>query len=681
MSFLKVSAPLLVLVMSLVGECLAVPAYPHPMTVKNPDGSEVVVRKVGNEKLHYTVSEEGNLVVRDSLGFWNYADESGVSTGVRLHKRGDRSDVEKKFLEKRNPKDILRKFVKAKRDNLKKADSLSAVLPLRRSVRSFARTTTALDSVLSVATRPPFDSVVTMGEGNVLVVLVEFSDVKFASQNPQQVFQRFLNEEGYSENGMRWSVRDYFVENSMGKLKPTFDVAAPVTLSKSQSYYGLSEIPDEALKEAINAIKSRGDVTFSKYDRDGDRYVDYVYMIYAGVGEADSDIEEAIWPQAGYMWPINVGGGYYVEKFACSSELNGVLYVNNPRSTALAGMGVLVHEYSHVLGLPDFYDTRDTTGDNYSTPYIWSLMDMGEYNTYSDALELSGSAPPRLTGFERFSLGWLTPRILRKVNGEVTLRGIDMNDAIIIPSSRKNEYFVLDYRAKYDEIAPLPNSGLLVWRIAYDKNAWVNTNVVNTGDDHRMNFIRADKDSGLKLSWFSYSPFTDTNLMGDPFPGYKKVVEFDQFVTYSGENLGLRIYDIVETDSAVTFKVEWENPDPISSSSEEVSSSSALPPSSSSVLPPSSSSAVQSSSSTTALPEIASAAASLRVEAGVLYVDVGAPGQKTVRIFDMQGRMVQSSVFTGNATSIGLGGLPHGSFFVRVDAGARTLKKGVFEIK
>ncbi|MBR2198964.1 MAG: hypothetical protein IJ909_11310, partial [Fibrobacter sp.] len=127
MSFLKVSAPLLVLVMSLVGECLAVPAYPHPMTVKNPDGSEVVVRKVGNEKLHYTVSEEGNLVVRDSLGFWNYADESGVSTGVRLHKRGDRSDVEKKFLEKRNPKDILRKFVKAKRDNLKKADSLSAV--------------------------------------------------------------------------------------------------------------------------------------------------------------------------------------------------------------------------------------------------------------------------------------------------------------------------------------------------------------------------------------------------------------------------------------------------------------------------------------------------------------------------------------------------------------------------
>ena len=143
----------------------------------------------------------------------------------------------------------------------------------------------------------------------------------------------------------------------------------------------------------------------------------------------------------------------------------------------------------------------------------------------------------------------------------------------------------------------------------------------------------------------------------------------------------MRIYDIVETDSTVSFKVEWENPDPISSSSEEVSSSSALPPSSSSVLPPSSSSAVQSSSSTTALPEIASAAASLRVEAGVLYVDVGAPGQKTVRIFDMQGRMVQSSVFTGNATSIGLGGLPHGSFFVRVDAGARTLKKGVFEIK
>ena len=711
MSCFKFVSPILALALSLVGESFAVPAYPYPITVKNPDGSEVVVRKVGDEKIHYTVSEEGELLARDSLGFWNYADEKGKPTGVRLHKRGERGDAEKKFLEKRKSKDILHKFLKEKKAKMKKADTTSAVLPLRKAAPLRAGALTPTDSVLAVATRPEFSTNITMGEGSVLVVLVEFSDVKFKSSNPQKVFQDYLNKEGYSENGMRWSVRDYFVRNSMGQLKPTFDVAAPVTLTQGRSYYGNQDRGDLALKDAINVIRQRGDITFSKYDRDGDRFVDYVYMIYAGVGEADTQVEESIWPHASETW-IDVGGGYRVKRYACSSELNGVLAMYNSNSTVLAGIGVVVHEYSHVLGLPDFYDTNDETGQNYTTPYIWSLMDMGEYNTYPDATDRSGSAPPRLTGFERFSLGWLTPRLLRKVNGEVTLRSIDQNEAILIPTSKKNEYFVLDYRAKYDEIAPLPNSGLMVWRIGYNRDAWMKTNVVNTGtsgSEHRMNFFRADNDAGLatiRQGWYSYYAPTheDTNLKGDVFPGYKNVKEFSGFVSFSGEDIGLRIYDITEHDSSVTFKVEWENPDPISSSSEVASSSSVLPPSSSSVVPPSSSSAVQprsssvlppssssvvprsssglgwpfrSSSSTTVLPEIASLEGSLHVEAGVVYVNVPAAGMKTARVFDVQGHLMLAKVFTENATSVDLNGLPHGNYVVRIDAGGRVLNKKI----
>ena len=695
MRIFKFSPLFFALALSLVGESFAVPAYPYPMTVKNPDGSEVVVRKVGNENLHYTVSEDGDLVTRDSLGFWNYADESGKPTGVRLHKRDERGDSEKKFREKRDSKEILRKFLKEKKSRMVKPDTVSAMLPLRKAAALYANTPTATDSVLAVATRPEFSSNMTMGEGNVLVVLVEFSDVKFKSSDPQKTFNDYMNKEGYSENGMRWSVRDYFIQNSMGQLKPTFDVAAPVTLQNNRAYYGANDRGDVALKDAINVIKQRGDVTFSKYDRDGDKYVDYIYMIFAGVGEADTQEEDAIWPHASETW-IDVGGGYRVKKYACSGELNGPLYVANPRSTVLAGMGVVVHEYSHVLGLPDFYDTEDSTAQNFTTPYIWSLMDMGEYNTYPDATDKSGSAPPRLTGFERFSLGWLTPRILRKVNGKVTLRSVDQNDAIIIPTSKMSDYFILDYRAKYDEIAPLPNSGLMIWRVGYNRTAWKNTNIVNTGttgEKHRMNFFRADKDAGLtqiQQGWYVYySPTSDDpNLKGDPFPGYKEVKEFSGFVSYSGEDIGLRIYDITEQDSSVTFMVEWENPDPVSSSSEEESSSSALPPSSSSVVPPGSSSAVLgfsssssepilSSSSTVVLPEIASLAGIMRVEAGVLYVNVPAPGQKTLRVFDVQGHSMLVKAFTENTASFDLEALPHGNYIVQLDAGGRVLKKGI----
>ena len=644
-------------VLSLFGVSFAGPASPFPMTVKNPDGSVVVIRNVGNEKIHYTVTEDEELVVRDSLGFWNYADSAGKSTGVRAHRRSDREKGEREFLQRRNPKKVIDKFLKAKKLQLQKRDSLS-VMPLSKPAPLRARANT-LEDVLSRATRPSFDEKKTMGEANVLVILVEFSDVKFQSSTPQQDFTRYMNEDGYSENGMRWSVREYFVKNSMGVFKPTIDVAAPVTLSKTRSYYGTQEYPDAAFTEAINMIKRRGDIDFSKYDNDRDKYVDYVYMIYAGVGSSDTDEQDAIWPQAGEVWPmINLGGRtnpLYILKYACSGELNGMMYMYNkayhPRavSRTLAGIGVLVHEYSHVLGLPDFYDI--TNSKNIATPVIWSLMDLGEYNTYPGSSSSSshnpfsqymqidtvqymcGSAPPRLSGFERFSLGWLTPRILPKVNGEVTLRGIDQNDAILIPSSNKKEYFILDYRAKYDSIAPLPNSGLLIWRISYSKTSW-NANEVNVGDNHHMYLYRADKD--ITMNNQEYATQDDPNLKGDPFPGRKGVTEFDEFVTYSGEDLGLRIYDIVEGDSSVTFKVEWDNPDPIISSSSEAESSSSALPSSSSALPRSSSSRPRSSSSGVVIGSRSSSSVM------ALHGPVAEVETYNYRIFDMQGRPLYS---------------------------------------
>lgn len=650
MWYYKGFALVALVVLSLFGVGFAVPASPFPMTVKNPDGSVVVIRNVGNEKLHYTVTEDEELVVRDSLGFWNYADSAGKSTGIRAHRRGDREKGEREFLQRHNSKKVIDKFLKSKKLQLQKRDSIS-VMPLNKPASLRARANT-LEDVLSRATRPEFDERKTIGEANVLVILVEFSDIKFVSSTPQQDFMRYMNEDGYSEHGMRWSVREYFVKNSMGVFKPTIDVAAPVTLSKTRAYYGQQETPDAAFTEAINLIKQRGDIDFGKYDNDGDKYVDYVYMIYAGVGSADTDVQEAIWPQAGSVWPtINLGSRgnpLYVSSYACSSELNGMMYTYNklyhPRAVAstLAGIGVLVHEYSHVLGLPDFYDV--TNSQNYATPVIWSLMDLGEYNTYPGSSSSSshhsfglynqvdtvqymcGSAPPRLTGFERFSLGWLTPRILPKVNGEVTLRGIDQNDAILIPSSNKKEYFMLDYRAKYDSIAPMPSSGLLIWRIGYSRTTW-DRNEVNVGEKLRMYLYRADQN--ITINNQVYATQDDPDLKGDPFPGRKGITEFDEFVTYSGEDIGLRIYDITEGDSSVTFMVEWDNPDPIISSSSEAESSSSALPSSSSALPRSSSSGVvigsRSSSSVMAL-----------------HGPVAEVETHNYRIFDMQGRPLYS---------------------------------------
>ena len=708
------------------GSAFAVPAYPGLIESRQPDGSVVPIRVVGNEHFHYTVSEDSELVARDSLGFWNYADESGKPTGMRFHKRGERGDKERKFNEKYDSKKILKEFLKKGREKKRPPHRNEVPQEIAPDTSSFnsaplraapfrAAVETPINDVLNLATRPKFTQSMTRGEIRGLIILVQFSDVKFKSSNPQADFNRYMNEEGYHENGMRWSVRDYYVSNSMGAFKPTFDVVAPVTLANTRAYYGSLQItydganyydyPDSAFIEAIKLIKQRKDVDFKNYDNNGDNYVDFVYMIYAGIGEADTGVEETIWPQASAVNPIAVSGScrnmwdrdcYYVSRYACSNEISGNAYSKYGEPTKiLAGIGTFVHEYGHVLGLPDLYNTEDSRDQK--TPTIWSLMDLGEYNAYADNTLLAGSAPPRLSAFERYSLGWLTPRVLEKQNGEITLYGIDRNDAILIPSTNKNEYFFLDYRSKYDEITPLPNSGLLVWRVSYNANAWDN-NKVNVQGSYRMNLIRADKNDSLEIignRWYSYRAPTleDKYLKGDPFPGIKNVTEFDEFVTLARENLGLRIFDIAETDSAVTFKVKWDGVEgwPSSSSVAEVSSSSSLPESSSNTIESSSSSAILqgssnassssagfgwpivSSSSTTVLPEVASLSAMLRVESNVLYVNVPVEGVKKISVFDVQGHLLHTESFVGITTTVALERLGHGARVVRLTAGNRLL--------
>ena len=71
-----------------------------------------------------------------------------------------------------------------------------------------------------------------------LVILVEFKDVKFVTENPQPTFQRFFNEVGYNEDGMAGSVKDYFKKQSYNQLTIDFDVVGPFTTANDMEYYG-----------------------------------------------------------------------------------------------------------------------------------------------------------------------------------------------------------------------------------------------------------------------------------------------------------------------------------------------------------------------------------------------------------------------------------------------------------
>ena len=79
------------------------------------------------------------------------------------------------------------------------------------------------------------------GKKKGLVILMEFQDVKFTTENAHEVFQNIFNKEGLNDYNMTASVKDYFKAQSYGQFELDFDVVGPYTASQKMAYYGAEE--------------------------------------------------------------------------------------------------------------------------------------------------------------------------------------------------------------------------------------------------------------------------------------------------------------------------------------------------------------------------------------------------------------------------------------------------------
>ena len=196
-------------------------------------------------------------------------------------------------------------------------------------------------------------------------------------------FSRKMNEEGFSYNGATGSCRDYYVDQSDGLFQPTFDVVGPIKLKHNMAYYGSnggvnsSDIrPHEMVVEASTYAHDSLGVDFNLYDNNHDGTVDFVYVYYAGYAESYGAATYTIWPHASNLTQLGIYAsfdGVMLDRYACSSELR---YTTG---TEAEGIGTFCHEFGHVLGLPDMYDTMYSA----ETLGSWDLMCSGSYNNDS----------------------------------------------------------------------------------------------------------------------------------------------------------------------------------------------------------------------------------------------------------------------------------------------------------
>lgn len=464
----------------------AVPAKRNKITVKQSDGTELIVSQCGDEHFHYYVTDDGLPLVRQNNGdFYHAVVEDGniAASAIIAHGTNQRTEQERTFIAKRG--DIINSLneIRKKKVMPRYAERVSRKIKTRAN-----------------------EQIIYEGNKRGLVILVNFKDNSFSIPSPREHFLRLLNEKGYSENNNHDCVSQYFSDQSNGIFNLTFDVAGPYTLANNMEYYGGNtssgddKNPRAMIKEACQLAAS--DVDYSNYDWFGDGYVDMVFVVYAGYGESQGAAPETVWP---HQW--NLGSSSLsinnkkIDIYACSSELAG------KEGTTPDGIGTFCHEFSHCLGLPDFYDTQN--GDAFGMDR-WSLMDYGTYLGKGG----NGECPCNYTTYERWCCGWASPEELTSAKTVTGMKSLDSgNDGYIIYNdAHHDEFYILDNRQKQGWDSYLPGHGLLVTHVDYDENVWYNNNVNASTSHQRCTIIHADNSVGND---------TKSDLAGDPYPGIK----------------------------------------------------------------------------------------------------------------------------------------------------------------
>jgi M6 family metalloprotease-like protein len=151
-------------------------------------------------------------------------------------------------------------------------------------------------------------------------------------------------------------------------------------------------------QDAVGAADAA--VDFSRYDSDGDGRVDYLILVHVGSGQEFTGEPTDIWSQTLDVAPIGTADGVSIDTFIIVPEYWFATQFG--RMT----IGVYVHEFGHLLGLPDLYDYGlDSKGIG-----DWELMALGMWNG-PNGDNSRGESPSWMSAWSRVALGWVVPEV------------------------------------------------------------------------------------------------------------------------------------------------------------------------------------------------------------------------------------------------------------------------------
>lgn len=512
---------LLLAIMCVALQALAIPAHRDPVTITQPDGSKLTIQLIGDEFYHFNTTADGYTIVKDNAGIYVYAqrvDNKLQPTTVKAHNLGERTAAEAAYLQG------VSKYM---------TDRVEHAAGEAKRVQRDAEGNGPKKAV-------------SYNKFRGLIILINFTDVKFSMKDPNKFYNEMVNTHGWTgytdDNGnfvsCTGSIYDYYNENSNGMFQPVFDIVGPVEVNyKSTDMKGTSNA-QTIFKAALAAADAAG-CDFSKYDGDSNGYVDMVFFQVAGMSSSfGGNNSNWLWPHKSSIWGSPTYDGKRFSTYASSTEIYG--FEGYPSTITIEGIGTMCHEFTHVMGFPDLYDTNYETGGQSHHPEEWDIMaGGGSFN--------SARTPVGYTIFERYALGFANPTVIT-APGHFTLNPVMSNEGYIIKSPVAKEYFIIDNRQKSRWDAYLPGHGMIVCRVDSTSTTPWSNNQVNANPSHNYyEMLRAgNSKSGAQAS--------------DPFPGKTGNARLDATTTpalktWNGTTMSMGIYNISEKNGIIEFDV------------------------------------------------------------------------------------------------------------------------------
>ncbi|MBO7177667.1 MAG: hypothetical protein J6V69_01045 [Clostridia bacterium] len=309
----------------------------------------------------------------------------------------------------------------------------------------------------------------TVGSPGVLVIPVEFSDATASSKG--YTTAKIAN--AFEKDGVNdyYSVYDYYFKSSYGELKLDITVldewfrpsqTSTYYASQTSTYEGQEDLIGDqmVMDEALAYLESRMDL--SRFDSDDNGTIDAVVLITTLAIDSDKDF---YWAYRYWNTYTDSSDNYYEYDGVSANDYLWApyqfLYETDSGSydSSLMNTYTFIHEFGHVLGADDYYDTA----------YVGSPM--GGYDVM-DAMVGDHNA------YTKFNYGWLTSSRLVVADTSVTLTLEDFGiagDTILLASNWKDslgayqEYYIITYYTNNGlnagEGGYFDDEGILVYKV------------------------------------------------------------------------------------------------------------------------------------------------------------------------------------------------------------------------